>query len=88
MNDARVWIRKYANTLYWTLVLSDSRLLLCCTAGLRVPTAHAMIGLFIGTWAHGRVKKEIVTCLWTVSRAKVSIPLLSTAISEFVYNKY
>ena len=26
MNDARVWIRKYANTPYWTLVLSDSRL--------------------------------------------------------------
>ena len=67
MNDTRVWIRKY--TPYWTFVLSDSRLFVVRLDYVR---AHAMIGLFIGTWAHctGESKKEIVTCLWTVSRAK------------------
>ena len=49
MNDARVWIRKYANTPYWTFVLNDSRLFVVQLDYVR---AYAMIGLFIGTWAH------------------------------------
>ena len=82
MNDARVWIRKYANTPYWTFVVSDSRLFvgqLDYVCGAR----PQLRGLLIG-----RVEIEIVTCLWTVSRAKVSIPLVSRAISELFYNKY